>query len=564
MDVSHPNTMLTGAQIFLELLHRSGVKYLFGNPGSTELPLMDAMASETRVRYILGLQEIPVMGMAEGYAVAARKPGVVNLHIACGLGNAMGMLYNAWCAGSPLVVTAGQQDRRLRAQEPVLEGDLVAVARPWTKWATEVQRAEDLAGTLRRAIQTALTPPTGPVFLSLPVDVQSECVAEADLRPPSPPDCGQRPGKAAIEEAAKLLALADRPVILAGCRAAESGAFAEVARLAEILGAPVYSEVPTSAGRLPIDPAHPLYAGRLPYWSDGIQAELAQYDVALAAGMTVFRLYIHHEPECPIPPRVRLVQLDNDPGQVGKNYPVEAGLVGDPKAGLAELAEAVLSKRTQNEARRADERRQDLIAKAAVRREQLQAELDGARGRRPMTAMTLMETIGTALPEDGVFVDEAPTANQNVLARMGLPRDPAAHFAHRGWGLGWGMGFALGVKLAWPDRPVAALLGDGASLYGIQGLWTAARYRIPVTFVVANNAQYKILKICGDVMKLPRMCAGDYVGMDLTQPHVNYVKLAESFGVAAWRISEPDELAERLRAGLAGDRPVLLDVVIER
>ena len=177
---------MNGAQLMLEMLASAGVRYVFGNPGSTELPLTDAMVAEDRLEYILGLQEVPVMGIAEGYAQATRQPGVVNLHISPGLGNGLGMLYNAHRAGTPLVVTAGQQDRRLRFSEPILWGEMVEVARPWTKWSAEVQRVEDIPAAIRRAIQTALMPPTGPVFLSIPVDVQQQQAPSLDLTPPRP------------------------------------------------------------------------------------------------------------------------------------------------------------------------------------------------------------------------------------------------------------------------------------------------------------------------------------------------------------------------------------------
>src|SRR3954463_10573496 len=172
-----------GIQAFLELLHGSGVKYIFGNPGTTEMPLNDALVTDRRFQYILGLQEVPVMAMADGYAMASGKLGVVNLHVSCGLGNAMGMLYNAFREGTPLLVTAGQQDRRLKFSEPILYGDLVSVARPWTKWAAEVDQLADLPAAVRRAVHVATSRPTGPVFLSLPMDLQTE-QAELDLETP--------------------------------------------------------------------------------------------------------------------------------------------------------------------------------------------------------------------------------------------------------------------------------------------------------------------------------------------------------------------------------------------
>src|SRR5580698_2666326 len=238
---------MNASEAMLPLLADAGVKYLFGNPGTTELPLSDALVDFTRIKYVLGLQEVPVMAMADGFAQASRSPGVVNVHISCGLGNAMGMLYNAYRAGTPLIVTAGQQDRRLKFEEPILWSDMVQVARPWTKWATEVERAADLPLALRRAVQTAMMPPTGPVFLSIPVDVQREEL-NFDLTPPQPINPRVRPPVEELRRAAEILAKAKNPGILAGSRVLEANAVSELVELAEALGAPVMAESGTTHG----------------------------------------------------------------------------------------------------------------------------------------------------------------------------------------------------------------------------------------------------------------------------------------------------------------------------
>ena len=287
-----------------------------------------ALAGDARFRYILGLQEVAATAMADGFAQASGGLGVVNVHICCGLGNAMGMLYNAWCAGTPLLLTAGQQDRRLLLEEPVLFGDMVSVTRPWTKWAHEVGRAADMPAAVRRAAQTALTPPTGPVFLSLPVDVQSELVAEADLSPPCLPDRNVRPAAAQLERAAAILAGAAKPAILAGSRVTSANASAELARLAERLGAPVMAECGTSHGRTPLQSGHPLCDEALPLWSGEVHQRLSEYDALLLVGLNVLRPYIYEEPARAIPKHVRLVQLDENPWELAKNYPVEAALWG--------------------------------------------------------------------------------------------------------------------------------------------------------------------------------------------------------------------------------------------
>ncbi|HEV7224774.1 MAG TPA: thiamine pyrophosphate-binding protein [Pirellulales bacterium] len=554
---------VSGVQAFLNMLAEAGVRYLFGNPGTTELPLMDALVDDRRIQYILGLQEVPVMAMADGYAQASRSPGVVNLHISCGLGNAMGMLYNAYRAGTPLVVTAGQQDRRLKFEEPILYSDMVQVARPWTKWAAEIDRVEDLPSALRRAMQTALMPPTGPVFLSLPIDLQSE-IAELDTTPAHKLDPRVRPPAAALRRAAEVLAQARNPAILAGSRVVEADAVPQLVAVAERLGAAVLTESGTTHGRLGFPADHPLYAQALPLWSPEVRERLAEFDVLLAVGMDLLRLYVYFEPSRAIPEQIRIIHLDQDPWQLGKNYPLEVGLVGDPQAGLSELAvlldealspDAAAAARSRGEARGAEHKKT---------RDELWRRAEGERDARPLTPLGLMSSLARVLPDNVAVIEEAVTTTNTYFERLGALKNTSGYFAHRGWALGWGLGCALGVKLAWPERPVLAMLGEGAAMYGIQGLWSAAKYRLPVTFVVPNNAQYQILKIGARQLALPAAQSGRYEALDLVGPEIDLVGLARSLGVEACRITEPDELAERVAESLAGDVPRLFDVPIER
>jgi benzoylformate decarboxylase len=554
---------MRGIDAFLEMLAAAGAGYLFGNPGTTELPLCDAMTADSRVQYILGLQEVPVMAMADGYAMASGKLGVVNVHICAGLGNAMGMLYNAFRSGTPLLLTAGQQDRRLQFEEPILWGDMLGVVRPWTKWAVEVGRVEDIPSAMRRAMQTALAPPTGPVFLSIPLDLQTES-AEMDLTLSNPPDPEMLPAPAAIDRAVEVLLAGARPGILVGGRVVERGAVAEMVALAEQLGAPVLSEPGTTHGRLGFPSDHPLYAQGLPLWSPEIRARLEEFDTLLVVGMDLFRPYIYQEPARAMPEHIRLVHLDEDQYQLGKNYPLAAALWGSTKAGLTALA-AELSRRMSAEQKAAARRRAaEVAAQHRQSRGALRREAELQRDLRPLTPLAAMASIARVLPKNVAVVEEAVTTTNTTLERLGAIGDPSGYFGHRGWALGWGLGCAIGVRLAWPDRPVLALLGDGASLYGIQGLWTAARYRIPVTFVICNNAQYQILKIGSRMMNLPAATAGRFLGMDITEPEIDYIGLARSLGVAAIRVTEPDELAERVSKSLAGDRPQLIEVPIAR
>ncbi len=553
----------TGVKALIEMLAASGVRYLFGNPGTTELPLMDALAADDRLQFILGLHEVPVMGMADGYAMASGKLGVVNLHICAGLGNAMGMLYNAWREGTPLLVTAGQQDRRLRFEEPILWGDMLGVVRPWTKWAAEIERVEDLPAAVRRAIQTALTPPTGPVFLSIPMDVQA-AEADLDLSLSAAPSPDFRPAAEDVSRAVEVLLSAKQLAILVGSRVVERNAVAEMVAVAERLGAPVYCEPGTTHGRLAFPVDHPLYAQGLPLWSPEMRERLVPFDVLLVVGMDLFRQYVYREPSRAMPEHIRVVHLDEDPYQLGKNYPLAVALWGGTKSGLAEL-DAVLGQRTSGEQVMAVRRRADGLAQThQAARAELQRKAEAQRAARPMTPLTAMTAMARILPDNVAVIEEAVTTTNTTFERLGVLKNTTGYFGHRGWGLGWGLGCSIGVQLAWPDRPVLALLGDGAALYGIQGLWTAAHYKIPVTFVICNNAQYQILKIGAVQMGLEEARRGRFVGMDITDPEIDFVNLAQSLGVRAQRITEPDELSDLVRQSLAAAEPRLFDVQISR
>lgn len=555
---------MTGIEIFLDLLAQFGVRHIFGNPGTTELPLNDALVSDQRFRYILGLQEVPVMAMADGYAMASGQLGVVNVHISCGLGNAMGMLYNAYREGTPLLVTAGQQDRRLLFEEPILAGRMTDVAGPWTKWACEVNRAEDLPVAVRRAVQCAMTPPRGPVFLSIPVDVQREELTHWETAPIRLPDPHVRPPVGALERAVEVMRSARWPAILAGSRVTETGAMDLLVRLAELWGAPVYSESGTTHGRLAFPTDHPLNGQGLPLWSPEVREKLAPFDVVFVTGMDLLRQYVYHEPARAIPEHIRLVHLDEDPWQLNKNYPLEVGLIGHTRAGLQELLDRLERQMTPGERQAAQERRRHWEQVHHLAQNNLRAAIEAQWSERPMTPLVLMGALARVLPPDVAVVEEAVTTTNTTFERLGALKNTTGYFGHRGWALGWGLGCAVGVQLAWPKRPVLALLGEGAAMYGIVGLWSAAHYRLPVKFVICNNAQYQILKIGARHVGLPHALAGRFVGMDLEPPVIDFVSLAQALGVKACRVTEPEQLMDTMQAVWYDDSPWLIDVPICR
>jgi benzoylformate decarboxylase len=328
---------MSGKRAFLDLLKQEGVEVMFGNPGTTELPLMDAFATENELRYMLGLQEATVMAMADGYAQASGKLGVVNLHVAPGLGNAMGMLYDAQKAGTPILVTAGQHEQSFNTTEPILWADLPTIARPLVKWAAEVHRLEDLPRLVHRAVKTALAPPTGPVFLSLPGDIL-RADADIDLLAPTRVAPRLRGDRDAVDAAAKILASAESPLIMAGDAVAQSRAHAELVELAELLGAPVYMEFVPNTASFPS--SHPLFRGSMVRLAPEVRKILDQHDVLFSVGADLFTLSLP-SPIDPMPRDITLIHLDVDAWELGKNYAPAVAILADPKGTLPDITAAV-------------------------------------------------------------------------------------------------------------------------------------------------------------------------------------------------------------------------------
>jgi benzoylformate decarboxylase len=550
--------LMTGKRAFLELLRQEGVDVIFGNPGTTELPLMDALAVESTPRYVLGLQESAVMAMAGGYAQASGRLTAVNIHVAPGLGNAMGMLYDAQKAGAPLLVTAGQHDQSFAVTEPILWAELPEIARPFVKWAAEVRRLADLPRLLHRAAKTALAPPTGPVFLSIPADVLT-AEAEIDLGQPTRIGSRQRGDAAEIAAAAKLLAAAERPVILAGDGVAQSGAVAELVKLAETLGAPVHLEGMDNSA--PFPSSHPLFRGPITRLAPQIRKTLAPHDLLLSVGGDLLTMSLPSEIEA-IPPGLTIIHLDSDPWQLGKTYPAAAAILADPKAALPELTEAVAAAMSERAKGEAKQRRAALEAAIAAERSALRMRARAEADKLPIRPLALWEAIGAILPKDIVIVDEALSSGSG-LRQLVTGDDGKSFFGMRGGGIGWGLPAAVGVKLALPDRPVLALIGDGSAMFNCQALWTAAREKLAVVFLILNNGAYRILKQRVNALRGHAAQTGRYVGMDLDNPPIDFTALARSMGVPAERAVTLDEVRKALAAGLAAKGPTLIDVAVD-
>ena len=554
MDRPPLSPPLTGRAAFLKLLAQEGVTQLFGNPGTTELAIMEAMSQQSDIGYVLGLQEAVVVGMADGYARASQKLAACNVHVAPGLGNAMGALYNAKFYGSPVLITAGQQEQGHGLMEPMLYDPLVPIAQPMVKWAIDVARVQDLPRIVHRAAKVALTPPTGPVFISLPGDIL-DAEAPLDLGHPTRVDADARPSEAALERLADRLLSARNPVLIAGHELATRDALAEAAQLAEILGCAVWQQtVPYAAHFLS---EHPAFAGQLTRSQTQVRAWLQPHDLLVCLGADVLRMSVHN-PIDALPDGMPIVQISERDWELGKNYPTEIAI----KAGVKETLRALIAmlrsrmsaaQKSSAAARLAEIAKNNWSAKRARACEEA-AKLESAR---PIDPKVLMMRIADALPREAVVVEEGLTSTFPLLNFLPL-RDHQGFYGLASGGIGFAMAGAVGISIALPDRPVVAIVGDGSAMYSIQALWTAAHHKLPITYVIPNNRSYRILK-----ERLVSFRKTDkFVGMDMDDPAIDFVALAQAMGVPAQRITDPADVAPALRESIKGGGPSLLDVSV--
>ena len=551
--------MTTGREAFFEVARSEGARYLFTNPGTTELPIFDEFAEDSHgLELIMCLQEGVAVGAADGYAQATNRPSLINLHVTPGLANGICGIFNARWSRSPIVVTAGQQDTRHLVQEPMLAGDLQAMVRQFCKYTYECRRPDEIGIAMRRAFKDARTPPTGPTFVSIPWDVFDQ-EADFDIPAPSEIDVHATASADSIAKAARMLLDAERPLIVAGDGIARADAVPELVRVAELLGSRVAGEA--IHGRLDFPFDHPLYAGMQAPMNPGIRASLEQADVAFIAAASAFSPF-YPSSVMAVPPNVTLVQLDPDPVEIARVYPVAVGMVGDPKRSLRALGDEIERVRTPDQAKRAEARTKEAAEQKEAGRSALAQALDQKRSTSPIRPIVAVAEVCGALDPEAVVVDESITATLGVRSSLHL-NEPGTYFFTRGGGLGFGLPAAIGVKLARPDRPVVAIVGDGTTLYTPQALWTMAHHQIPVVSVILNNASYLILKSGMAGMQGKAAKHDVWPAMDIVDPRVDFLALARAFDVSAERVETVDDIAPAIRKAVASGGPALVEVVVD-
>ncbi|MXF48989.1 thiamine pyrophosphate-binding protein [Raoultella sp. Lac2] len=546
-----------GADVLLETLSSEGVEYIFGNPGTTELPLIDALLRNPALKYILALQEASAVAMADGYAQASGKPGFLNLHTAGGLGHGMGNLLNAKVSQTPLVVTAGQQDTRHAISDPLLYDDLLSIAAPAVKWAENVSNAAQLPVLIRRAFHDANAAPGGPVFLALPMDIMDEL---CDVAIGEPSQIDRRATGGSLPHLAKLLAgyQPGKVALIAGDEIYSSHASAETQQVAELLGAHVYGS--SWPSRIPFPTSHPLWRGNMPTTARGIAGILQNYQAIFALGGKSLITILYSEGPA-VPDNCAVYQLSADVNDLGRSYATRLSVVGDIKVSLNAMLPML-----ENATAAQRERYNDLIARARDEkqwaREALEKEVQAKFGLPTIAPLVAAHEAVRAIGPDVAIVDEALCVSS--LVRQFLSSDQAGQYGFmRGGALGWGMPAAIGYCLGRGRQPVVCLVGDGAAMYSPQAMWSAAHENLPVTFVVMNNQEYNILKnFMRSQQHYTSAQTNTFVAMDIAQPKIDYQALAISMGLTTQCIRRAADIAPAIEASIASGKPGLIEIMV--
>jgi benzoylformate decarboxylase len=545
---------ITGRSAFLALLKDEGITHLFGNPGTTELPIMHALKDHPDLTYVMAMQESLVVAIADGYSRASGKLVACNVHVAPGLGNALGSLFNAGFTGTPMILTAGQQEQGHGLMEPVLYGPLVQMAEPLVKWAVEVTRLEDLPRIVRRAAKIATTPPTGPVFISLPGDILNS-EAGIELGRSTRVDTRVKPSDESLQALVERILKAQRPVIIAGDEIVKSDALQEAAQLAETLGAPAYQcSTPYGAHFLS---ESPCFMGALSRLQKQVREVLSPYDLMIVLGADPLRMSVYSEVD-PMPDGMGIVQVGLVDWDLAKNYGAEIAIKADVKETLRALVPALKAAGGSGLESRAKKGVADLAAKNwSARRKPLMEQIAKSAGKSPIEPDYLSLQVVEAMPDNAILVDEGLTSGRQLLS-LRPHRDRYGYHALASGGIGWGLPASVGVSLANPDRPVVCFSGDGSAMYSIQSLWTAAHHKLPLNVVICNNGGYRIIK-----QRLLAFHGDDnYVGMDFVDPPVDFCGMAKSLGLEAIRITDPAELKPKLSDAFKRPGAKLIEVVL--
>ena len=550
--------LMTGKQALLEMLKAEGVEYIFGNPGTSEGPIIDLLGDYPELRYILTLQESVAVGMGEAYARATGTASFVSLHVDSGLANGIALMLDALNTGTPMVVTSANYDAR-KVNEKIT--DLANLVRPVTKWAVELNHADQIPSVIRRAFNEANSHPKGPVYVGFTSNAL-EGMAEMNIVPSRPVHDATRPSAEAIAQAASLLMDSSRPLMMVGDRLSDDDALDQAVELAELMGLPVYQ---ARGAEVAFPTTHDQYLGPLSLRVTQQRAALQAVDLVLAVGSDPFE-ELFYWGDVILPPEARLIHIDPDRSSIGRSEPTDLGIVGHCGLALADLIAALKERLSPGDLDEIQQRKRAVAEERRSNRAAFEESVAESWDHKPMTPARMMSELADALPDNAIVVDDS-ISNRGVMRHYFQAQRRDDLRGVRGQSIGGGMGVTMGTQCANPDRPVFGIIGDGSAMMTVQGLWTAANDNIPCIFVICNNGAYRVLKVNfnvyqADVLKLPETSGGRLAYSEFGTPF-DMAAIANSMGVHGERITEPSQIKPAVDRAVASGKPALLDMVID-
>jgi len=547
--------LMSGKQAVMEMLKAEGIEYIFGNPGTSEGPLIDMLGEYPEFKYIMALQESVAMGMGESYARSTNRTSFVSLHVDSGLANGIALMLDALNTGTPMVVTSANYDARKINENKT---DLAELVRPVTKWSVELDLPDQIPSVMRRAFNEANSHPKGPVYVGFTANAL-EGIAEMNIIPSAPVHDAVRPDPEGIRAAADMLQGARSPLLIVGDRVSDDDGIGHAVELAEIVGMPVYQ---SRGAEVSFPTNHPQYLGVHSLRVASDRESLKGYDVILTVGMDTFD-ELFYWGDIILGENIRLIHIDPIPGRVGKTEPTDLGIISNCKAAL-EMLNDVLKDAVNEEI--ANKLRKESIQLAAEERQTYEDSVSGKWKTTPMSPARMMYELSKSVPSNSIIVDDS-VSNRTAVRHYfeGKARDDIRGV--RGQSIGGGIGATMGTQCAFPDRPVFGIIGDGSAMMTIQGLWTAANDDIPCVFVICNNGMYRVLKVNFNIYQTELLQETEPAGENLLYSNFEtpfYIaEIAKGMGLHSERVTDPEEIAPAVDRAISSGKPAVLDIVID-
>ena len=550
--------LMTGKQALLEMLKAEGVEFIFGNPGTSEGPIIDMLGDYPELKYILTLQESVAVGMGESYARATGKASFVSLHVDSGLANGIALMLDAYNTGTPMVVTSANYDIRKTTEGMT---DLAELVRPVTKWSVQLTHPDQIPGAIRRAFNEANSHPKGPVYVGFTANALEDS-ADMNIIPSRPVFDEPRPNFHGIKAAADLLMQADRSIMMVGDRVSDDGAMNKAVELAELLGLPVYG---SRGAEVAFPTNHPQFLGNLSLRMSDQRSILERADLVLTIGMDTFE-ELFYWGDVILNRETKLIHIDPDAGKVGKSEPTDVGIVAHCGLAIEELINQITPMLTPEQQQAISNRAKAISDEAHEGKKSFERSVEDKWDQKPITPARMMFELSNALPDNALVVDDS-LSNRAMFRHYFQALERGDIRGVRGQSIGGGIGATMGTQCANPDRPVVGIIGDGSAMMTIQGLWTAANDNIPCVFVICNNGMYRILRTNfniyqKDVLGLSETSGENLLYSEFATPF-DMAAIANSMGVHGERIIEPSEIKPAIDRAVASGKPALLDIIID-